>query len=85
MIRNFKYNQIPFPTLKLKRKIRTHTKMKKVHEDTHSKANEQLFPKQVVIQLPQRKTAATTFFKLFSILNYELEQNKNNNGQLLFI
>ena len=46
MIRN-KYNQIPHPTLETKRE-----RTQAFTTDTHSKPNEQLFPKQVVIQLP---------------------------------
>ena len=44
MIRNW-YNQIPYPALKTKREITT--------KGTRGKPNEQLFPRQMVIQLPK--------------------------------
>ena len=49
MIRNI-YNQIPYPALKTKRKI---IKLTAVTKGTRGKPNEQLFPRQVVIQLPK--------------------------------
>ena len=85
MIRN-KYHQIPNPTFKtLGKETQSQKLIKKITKDTHSKPNEQLFPKQVVIQLPCLKTAATSIFYLFYILNYIPEQNRKHDGQLLFI
>ena len=51
-------------------------------KDMHSKLNEQLFPKQVVIRLSFLETARTSIFTLFPILNYKTEQNRKQNGQL---
>ena len=55
MIRNW-YNQIPHPALKTKREITKYINWRQFTKGTHSKPNEpneQLFPKQVVIQLPK--------------------------------
>ena len=43
-------DQIPHSALKTKREIH---KLTAVYESTRGKANEQLFPRQVVIQLPK--------------------------------
>ena len=43
-------------------------------KDTHGKPNAQLFPRQVVILLPQLKT---TVFYLFSISNDKTKQKTN--------
>ena len=43
----------------------THTKIDKCSKDTLGKLNEQLVPKQVSMQLPQLKTAATSIFTYF--------------------
>ena len=50
MIKNW-YNQIPYPALKLKREIIKYTNWQQFTKDTRNKPNEQLFPRQVVIQL----------------------------------
>ena len=52
MIRNW-YNQIPHPALKTKREITKHINWQQFTKGTRGKPNEQLFPKQVVIQLPK--------------------------------
>ena len=59
------YNQIPHPTLKPKRKTSTPTNWQTFTKDTYGKPNGKLFPKQVVIQLPELKTAATSIFAYF--------------------
>ena len=41
---------------------------------------EQLFPKQMVIQLPLLQTAATSIVTFFSILNYKTEQKRSIMG-----
>ena len=53
MIMN-RYNQIPHPALKTKREIITCKYMNwpQFTKSTRGKPNEQLFPKQVVVQLP---------------------------------
>ena len=50
MIRNW-YNQIPIPVLKTKREITKYINWQQFTKGTRGKPNEQLFPKQVVIQL----------------------------------
>ena len=52
MIRN-RYNQIPNPALKTKREITKYINWQQFTEGTRGKPNEQLFPEQVVIQLPK--------------------------------
>ena len=52
MIRN-RYNQIPHPALITKREITKYINWQQFTKGTHGKPNEQLFPKQVVIQLPK--------------------------------
>ena len=52
MIRNW-YNQIPYPALKTKREITKYINWQQFTKGTHTKPNEQLFPRQVVIQLPK--------------------------------
>ena len=52
MIRNW-YNQIPYPALKTKREITKYINWRQFTKGTRGKPNEQLFPKQVVIQLPK--------------------------------
>ena len=52
MIRN-PYNQIPHPALKTKREITKYINWQQFTKGTRGKPNEQLFPKQVVIQLPK--------------------------------
>ena len=44
-------------------------------KDTHSKPNEQFFPKQEVIQLPNWKQQLHLIY-LFSILNFKTELNR---------
>ena len=56
MIRNW-YNQIPYSALKTKRKITKYINWQQFTKDRRGKPNEQLFPRQVIIQLP--KYAAT--------------------------
>ena len=51
MIRNW-YNQIPHPALKTKRETTKYINWQQFTKDTRVKPNEQLFPRQVVIQLP---------------------------------
>ena len=53
MIRNW-YNQTPHPALKTKRETTTckYIYWQQFTKSTRGKPNEQLFPKQVVIQLP---------------------------------
>ena len=58
MIRNW-YNQIPYPALKTKRERTKYINWQQFTKGMRGKPNEQLFPRQVVIQLP----------KLFSYLN----------------
>lgn len=50
MIEN-KCNTIPHPTFKTQREWSTHTRWWAFTKDTHSKSNEQVFPKQELIQL----------------------------------
>ena len=50
MIRKW-YNQIPHPAHKTKREITKYINWQQFTEGTRGKPNEQLFPKQVVIQL----------------------------------
>ena len=52
MIRNW-YNQIPHPVLKTKREITKYINWQQFTKGTRGKPNEQLFPKQVLIQLPK--------------------------------
>ena len=52
MIRNW-YKQIPHPALETKREITKYTNWQKFTKGTGGKPNEQLFPKQVVTQLPK--------------------------------
>ena len=52
MIRNW-YDQIPYPTLKTKREITKYTDWQQFTKGTRGNSNEQLFPRQVVIQLPK--------------------------------
>ena len=51
-IRNW-YNQIPHLALKTKREITKYINWQQFTKSTRGKPNEQLFPKQVVIQLPK--------------------------------
>ena len=53
MIRNW-HNQIPIPALKTKREITKYIKWQQFTKGTRGKPNEQLFPRQVVIQLPKQ-------------------------------
>ena len=50
MIRNW-YNQFPHPALKTKREIIKYINWRQFTKGTRGKPNEQLLPKQVVIQL----------------------------------
>ena len=52
MIRNW-YNQIPHPALKTKRETTKYINWQQFTKCTRGKPNEQLFPKQVVMQLPK--------------------------------
>ena len=52
MIRNW-YNQIPHSALKTKKEITKYINWQQFTKGTRGKPNEQLFPKQVVIQLPK--------------------------------
>ena len=54
MIRNW-YNQIPNPVLKTKMEMHVtkYINWQQFTKGTRSKPNEQLFPRQVVIQLPK--------------------------------
>ena len=52
MIRDW-YNQIPHPALKTKREIIQYINLQQFTKGMHGKPNEQLFPRQVVIQLPK--------------------------------
>ena len=47
------YNQIPQPALKTKREINKYIHWQQFTKGTRGKQNEQLFPRQVVIQLPK--------------------------------
>ena len=51
MIRNW-YNQIPYPALKTKREITKYINWQQFTKGTRGKPNEQLFPIQMGIQLP---------------------------------
>ena len=55
MIRNW-YNQIPYPALKTKREITKYKTWQQFTKGTRGKPNEQLFPIQVVNQLPKYVT-----------------------------
>ena len=55
MIRNW-YNQIPYPALKTKREIIQYINWQQFTKGTRGKPNEQLFPRQVIIQLPKYVT-----------------------------
>ena len=50
----------------------------------HSKPNEQLFHKQVVIEPTLFENSSNIFFYLFPILNYKIEQHRKHNEQLFF-
>ena len=50
MIRNW-YNQTPYPALKTKREMIKYINWQQFTKDTRGKLNEQLFPRQVAIQL----------------------------------
>ena len=52
MIRNW-FNQIPRPALKTKREITKYINWQQFTKGTRGNPNEQLFPRQVVIQLPK--------------------------------
>ena len=52
MIRNW-YNQITHPALKTKKEITKYINWQQFAKGTRGKPNEQLFPKQVVIQQPK--------------------------------
>ena len=52
MIRNW-YNQIPYLHLKNKKEITKYINWQQFTKVTRGKPNEQLFPRQVVIQLPK--------------------------------
>ena len=52
MIRKL-YKQIPYPALKTKREITKYINGQQFTKGTRGKPNEQLFPWQVVIQLPE--------------------------------
>ena len=52
MIRNG-YNQIPHPAFKTKKEITKYINWQQFTKGTRGKPNEQLFPKEVVIQLPK--------------------------------
>ena len=52
MIRNW-YNKIPYPALKTKREITKYINWQQFKKGMHGKQNEQLFLRQVVIQLPK--------------------------------
>ena len=47
------YNQIPHPALKTEREITKYINWQQFTKGTRGKRNEQLFPKQVVIQQPK--------------------------------
>ena len=51
MIRSYK--QIPHPALKTKRETTKYIAWKQLTKGTRGKPNEQLFPRQIVIQLPK--------------------------------
>ena len=51
MIRNL-YNQIPHPALKTKRETTKYKHWQQFTKGARGKPNEQLFPRQVAIQLP---------------------------------
>ena len=53
MIGNW-YNQIPYPALKTKREITKYINWQQFTKGKRDKPNEQLFPRQVVIQVPKR-------------------------------
>ena len=55
MIRNW-YNQIPYSALKTKREITKYINWQQFTKGTRGKPNEQLFPRQVAIQLPKYVT-----------------------------
>ena len=52
MTRNW-HSQIPHPVLKTKREVTKYINWQQFTKGTHGKPNEQLFPKQEVIQLPK--------------------------------
>ena len=58
MIRNW-YNQIPYLALKTKRDITKYINWQQFTKGTRGKPNKQLFPRQVVIQLPKYVTHKT--------------------------
>ena len=77
MIRN-KYNHIPHSIPNTKRERRTHTKFdkrsRKTRTGTRMNRMTSSFPKQMFIQLPYLKTAATSMFTYFLFLT--TKQNK---------
>ena len=74
MIKN-QYNQSLNPILETNRERNTHRNLKNVYERHARQPAEQLFSKQVVIQLPLLKTTAATIFT-FLFPNYKTKQNK---------
>ena len=52
MIRNW-YNQIPYPALKPKMELTKYINWQQFTKCTRGKPDEQLYPKQMVIQLPE--------------------------------
>ena len=52
MIRNW-YNQIPYPVRKTKKETTKYINWQQFTNGTRGKPNEQLFPRQVIIQLPK--------------------------------
>ena len=70
MIRNW-YNQIPYPALKTKREITKYINLRQFTKGTRGKQNEQLFPKEVVIQLP----------KIYKICHLHIDEPKYKHRQ----
>ena len=70
MIRNWN-NQIPHPALKTKRKRLKYINWQQFTKGTRGKLNEQLFPRQFVIQLPT----------IYSYVTNIIDESKYKYGQ----
>ena len=77
MIRNW-YNQIAYPALKTKREITKHINWQQFTKGTRGKLNQQLFSRQVVIQLPKYVTQIIGEAK-YKYGQHEQETVRNHN------
>ena len=78
MIRN-RYNQIPYLALKTKREITKYIHWQQCTKGTHGKPNEQLFPRQQVIQLAKYVTHIID--ELPKYVTHIIDESKYKYGQ----